>query len=302
VTERPHYVWVDGTIIQQADARVSLLSPTAQYGLSVFEGIRGYVQSDQSGTSLFRLGDHLRRLRSSSEVLDLSYSLEDQVVLEAIRDAVNASELRGDIAVRVTVFVDEPGSWSRRGPTSVFISPVPLQRRDPATKASATACISSWRRIDDASMPPTVKCGANYINSRYAQLEATDRGFDYPILLDRNGQVTESGGSCVMVVRRGTLITPPETSSVLASITRDTLLQLAQRAGIPTEVRPISRTELPVAEEVFLCGSAAEIQPISRIDRHQLPISHPITTALHRAYLDAVTGAVGSDPDWLDAL
>ena len=167
--------------------------------------------------------------------------------------------------MRVTLFVDGIGSWSSHGPVDMFIAPI-LKPRNVLTNTSGLkACTSTWRRIDDLSLPPRVKAGANYINGRYAQLEAASNGADLPILLNSNGKVSEGAGACLMIVRNQSIVTPPVNSSILESITRDSLFALAEDLDLTVDIREIDRTELYIADEVFLCGSAAEISPLSRL-------------------------------------
>ena len=158
--------------------------------------------------------------------------------------------------------------------------------------------VSTYERIDDRAMPPRVKVGANYMNSRYGHLEAQALGYDIPIFLDRSGKVSESAGSCLMMVRNGILVTPPTTSSILESITRDTILTIARETDLPLDVRSIDRSELYLADEVFACGTAAEITHIRSVDRFNIGNERPgtITRLLFSRYLAAAESGPG---EWL---
>lgn len=162
------------------------------------------------------------------------------------------------------------------------------------------ACISSWERIHDNALPPRAKVGANYINGRYAHLQARQDGYDLPIFLGRDGKVAEGAGACLFMVRNGQLVTPPTTSSVLESITRDTIMVLAREAGVVVVERLVDRTELYLADEVFLCGSAAEISPIVSVDGYALgnSLPGPITVSLLKAYLAVASGENLDHPEW----
>lgn len=285
-------IWFKGALMPAHEAKVPVLSPTAQFGLNVFEGLRGYWNADQEDIFIFRMNDHLDRLAASCRLIGLESPYDADQISAAVREVLRANEFREDIAVRATLFVDEEGSWSTSDPVDMFVAPIAKARRDILDRSGVKACVSTWERIDDRSMPPRVKAGANYINGRYAHLEAQAAGYDLPILLDRTGRVSEGAGSCLMMVRDGILVTPPETASILESITRDTLLTLAEELGVQTQVRAIDRTELYLASEVFLCGSAAEITPLSAIDRYSVGDGQmgPVTLRLLQRYLDVVSG------------
>ena len=299
---QPRLIWLDGQLLPPAEALVPVLSPTAQFGLNVFEGIRGYWSDDAQDVYLFRLGEHLERLMESCRLLGINSPYSIPEIQRIILDVLKANEYRCDVAVRVTLFVGgDEGTWHMSEPVSMFVAPINKPRRSLENTAGARACISTWERIDDRSLPPRTKSGANYINGRYAHLEAKAAGYDLPVLLDRRGKVSEGAGSCLMMVRNGVLSTPPTTASILDSITRNTLLSIATQAGIPCEVRDIDRTELYLADEVFLCGSAAEITPLVGLDRFTIGDGTigAVSADLLKRYLDAATGADAEDRGWL---
>lgn len=292
-------MWFKGQIMSPDQARVPILSPTAQFGLNVFEGIRGYWSETDQELYLFRLSEHLERLAASCRLIGIRCPYNSDEITVAILDVLRANTYRCDIAVRATVFVDGEGSWSNSEPVDMFVAPIAKPRRAPDDKL-ARACTATWERIDDRSMPPRIKVGANYINGRYAHLESQANGYDLPILLDRAGKVSEGAGSCLMMVRDGILVTPPGTASILESITRETLLTLASEAAIPTQIRPIDRTELYLASELFLCGSAAEITPLSGLDRFNIGAQvGPVTADLLARYQAATDGSDATSRNWL---
>jgi branched-chain amino acid aminotransferase len=294
-------IWFKGGLVPAKNALVPVLSPTAQFGLNVFEGIRGYWNPDRHDIYLFRLDDHLDRLFESCRLIGLRCPYNKAEISTIVRETIRANEYRTDVAVRVTLFVDEEGTWSSSEPVRMFVAPIAKKRRDLAQRTGASACVSTWERISDRSMPPRAKVGANYINGRHAHLEAQRNGYDLPILLDRDGKVTEGAGSCLFMVRRGVLVTPSVTSSVLEGITRDTLMMLARARELPVVEREIDRTELLVAEELFVCGSAAEITPLTTIDR--LPVGNgevgTISMSLLEKYLMIASNAVADYGHWL---
>lgn len=297
VAER--FIWLNGEIVRVGDAKINVLSPTAQFGLNVFEGVRCYWNADRGRLYAFRLDDHYRRLERSARLLqiDVPYSAEE--MRQALLDVVRANEYAEDIAVRQTLFVDGFGSWSSREPVSMFVSPIPKAHTNAEYNRAGLRCrVSSWRRIGDNSMAPRIKCGANYINSRMAQLEALRDGYDTCIFLNEAGKVAEGPGSCLFMARDGALATPLLTDSVLESITRDTVLTLAREMGIPVAERTIDRTELYQCDEAFLCGSAMELTPVSAVDGFALQSERPdgLTARLHAAYLRCARGE--AHPEW----
>lgn len=294
-------IWIDGKIVRDLDATVPVLSPTAQFGINVFEGLRGYYNASRSQIYVFRLDDHLERLEQSCKLAGLTPPFPPDRILEGIRAVVAANHYCGDIALRVTVFVGGEGSWFSSEPTGMFIAPVLKDRSDPTQMKGFAACTSTWTRISDRSLPPRVKLGANYINGRYAHLEAKRNGYDLPILMGEDGKVSEGAGSCLFMVRKGVLITPPLTSSILESITRTTLFELARERGFAVEAREIDRSELYICDEAFLCGSAAEVMALTSLDRMAIGTGNvgPITRQLLADYLAAASGMTESHRGWL---
>ena len=199
--------------------------------------------------------------------------------------------------------VDGFGSWGSEGPVEMFVAPIPRGRTSAEyNKKGLNCCVTSWRRISDENLSPRIKCGANYINSRVGQREALRNGYDTCIFLNEVGKVAEGPGSCFFMVKGDTLVTPRLTDSVLESITRDTIICLAkEELGLKVEERTIDRTELYLADEAFLCGSAMEITPIYTIDRYEVDSGEQgeITKRLHLTYLDCVRGKLANRMDWL---
>lgn len=294
-------LWLDGKLVSVNDAKINVLSPTSQYGLNVFEGIRCYWNEENRQLYAFRLADHYKRLKRSQRLLKMEDRYTADELRTALVETIQANEYREDISVRQTLFVDGL-SWASRGPVRMFVSPIPKSSTNPEyNKQGLNCCISSWQRIDDNTLSPRIKCGANYINSRMAQLEALDNGYDTVIFLNHRGSVAEGPGSCLFMVRDGTLITPLITDSVLESITRDTVIVLARELGIEVAERTVDRTELYLCDEAFLCGSAMEIRPVVSVDKYKVGngSAGAVTEILRAEYLKAVTGRLSSHPDWL---
>lgn len=295
-------IWNRGRIVPAESAMVNVLSPTSQFGLNVFEGIRCYWSEAAKELFVFRLGDHLTRLYQSAKLLGLEIPATPVQLLSAIREVVVANGYREDTAVRLTAYVDGEGSWSATGPVEMFVAPIPKRRHDVNSPPCLAACVSTWERISDRCLPPRVKAGANYINGRYGHLEARRNGYDVPIFIGHDGKVAEGAGACLLIVRKGELLSPPTTCSALESITRDTLVTLAADKGIPFRERVIDRSELYLADEIFFVGSAAEVTPITSVDRLVVADGKAgrIATLLLREYLAICSGeAGGRHRDWL---
>jgi len=294
-------VWFKGAPRPADQCQIHVLSPTSQFGLNVFEGIRCYWSVERQQLYVFRLDDHLRRLRQSCRLIGITCPYTAEQLRQHLFDTIRANGYREDIAVRLTLFVDGEGGWASCDPVEMFIAPIPKARTDLGNLRGQSACISTWERISDRCLPPRIKAGANYINGRYAHIEAKRNGYDLPILLNADGRVAEGAGSCLCMVRDGAVCTPPSTASVLESITRASLEDIAAVAGISFRERDIDRTELMIADELFLCGSAVELTPLTSIDRLQIADGQPgpITRRLLTAYLDAASGRTSTRMGWL---
>ena len=296
-------IWFKGQIMNVNNAMVNVLSPTSQFGLNVFEGIPCYWNDDQKQLYAFRLSDHYDRLIRSVKLiqLDCKYTKED--FQKALVDTVKANEYDENLSVRQTLFVDGFGSWGSEGPVEMFVAPIPRGRTAAEyNKKGLNCCFTSWRRISDENLSPRIKCGANYINSRVGQREALRNGYDTCIFLNEVGKVAEGPGSCFFMIRGNQLITPRLTDSVLESITRDTVIKLAtEELGMEFVERTIDRTEVYMADEAFLCGSAMEVTPIYTVDRYAIGTGEqgPKTKAIHLKYLEAAQGKLENRKDWL---
>lgn len=299
-------IWLKGEILNVKNAMVNVLSPTSQFGLNVFEGIPCYWNDDNKQLYAFRLSDHYDRLLRSAKLIQFHCKYTKENLKEAFIETVKANEYDENLSVRQTLFVDGFGSWGSDGPVEMFIAPIPRGRTSAEyNKKGLNCCITSWRRISDENLSPRIKCGANYINSRVGQREALRNGYDTCIFLNEAGKVAEGPGSCFFMVKGNTLVTPRLTDSVLESITRDTIIHLAQEElGLNVEERTIDRTELYMADEAFLCGSAMEITSIYTIDRYPIGTGEQgeITKRLHLTYLDCVSGKLANRMGWLTSI
>ncbi len=291
VSER--LIWLNGEIKHVNDAKINVLSPTSQFGLNVFEGIPCYWNEEQKKLYAFRLDDHYNRLLRSAKLLQINCPYSKDELKQAFIDVIKANEYTENLSVRQTLFVDGFGSWGSEEPVGMFVAPIPRGKTSAEyNKKGLNACVSSYRRISDNNISPRIKCGANYMNSRVGQREALRNGYDTCIFLNEFGKVSEGPGSCFFMIKDGVLITPTLTDSVLESITRDSIIKIAEFKGIKTVERTIDRTELYTADEAFLCGSAMEITPILRMDGTDISCqtNDSISRMLREEYISIAKG------------
>lgn len=291
-------VWLDGKIVAPEDAKLSVFTQTVLRGANVYEGLRAYWNDARRNLYVWKLDAHLARLFRSMKVMRLTPPLTPDGFRDAVLDWIRANEFREDIHFRVVAYFGDGGAAGFRAyrpdeiDTGAFIMGGPRPHKE-ALDQGLRLGVSTWRRIEDDVMPARIKTGANYQNSRLAAVEARENGYDDAILLTRDGKVAEATGACVMVVRDGVLMTPPVTDSILESLTRATVLDLfAQRFARPALERSIDRTELYLADEMFVCGSAEEVTPVVSVDRVPLGDGKPgpITRALQEALFAAARG------------
>jgi branched-chain amino acid aminotransferase len=292
-----------GEIVPLGDARISVMTHAFNYGTAVFEGIRAYWNGDQNQLWALDLVQHYERLKASARFLmmDVPYTAEElagQTVEVLRRDG-----LREDVYVRPLIYKSSEtiGVRLHNLDADVVIFGIPFgQYID--TEGGIRAQVSTWRRTDDNAIPARGKITGAYVNGALAKSEAQLNGYDEAIVLTQDGHVSEGSAENLFVVKSGKLITPSVTDNILEGITRRRLMSVArERLEIPVEERQIDRTELYNADEVFLCGTGAQISPVVEIDRRAIGGGRPgpITRQLSEIYFDAVRGKVDAYRDWL---
>lgn len=280
------YVSWKGQVVERARVMLPAMSPSTQFGLSVFEGIRGYVQ--RSGQlSLFRFQDHVCRLRDSAESLSIEHGVTTEGLLDAIRELIQANKVDSDFAIRVILLFDLEGSWQTEASPGVLIAPVVKERLPLRTLEPQKVMVVNWERPSKKSMPPSIKVGANYINSRLGYIEARRNGCDVPLFLNRDGFLSESSGANIGLFVGGSLVTPMLDQDILAGITRDTLIHLHRSSGGCVVEKRVTTEDLTCASEIFLCGTAAEVQPVGM---ERTTSFGPLTLSLAQEYRKCVTG------------
>ncbi len=297
------YIWMDGELVPFEKATVHFMTPALHYGAAVFEGIRAY--STERGTAVFRLKEHAERLVKSALVLgfrELPYTAEE--IAEAIRLTVRANEM-GDCYIRPLLYLTD-GGWNLNvdgGRASVGISVWEWGNYlgEEALAKGIRANVSSFTRHQPNVMMTKAKIAGNYPNSILAKTESVRLGFDEAIMLNPQGFVAECTGENIFVVSKGRILTPPLVD-ILEGITRESLITIARDAGYTVEEQPISRDMLYTADEVFVCGTAAEVIGLSEIDFRKIGagVTGPVTRALQKVFHDTIRGRNPKYAHWLD--
>jgi len=296
---QPQRIYLNGDLVPYADAKIPIHSCAVKYGAAVFEGARAYWNAAQEQLYVFRLRDHVERLFTSLRLMRMAPRFSRDDVVAAVVETMRANGAREDVYARVTAYVEGDGDLDASGPVGLAVD---VRARRLTAKDALAARVSSWVRIDDRSMPPRIKATANYQNARLATVEARADGYDTPLLLNTAGKLAEAPAACCFVVRGGVPLTPPVSAGILESITRATLLDIfPEVAGVGVVEREIDRTELYVADEVFICGTAWEITPVTSVDR--MPVGRgapgPLTLAAADAYARIVRGGATAREAWL---
>lgn len=298
------YILLNGEAVPYADAKIHVLAPAVTYAATVFEGIRGYWDSDHKTMWLFRLDEHLKRLQMSMKIMRYGANFELADMAEQVIHIVRVNELAEDIHIRLLAMIEGTASITTSGTVAYAISAGPYPPNKWIDKGLAIG-VSSWQRVHDTSSPPRVKATANYSNGRLAMIQAQADGYDASLMLTRDGKVSEAPVAAFFMIRGGVAYTPLVTDGILESITRDTLITLfREQLQIPVVERQIDRSELYTADEMFLCGSGWEIAPIASVDRvlvHDGKIG-PSTQAIRALYREVVTARRPEYSHWLTAL
>ena len=298
--EATEKIWMNGELVDWADAKIHVASHGLNYGSGVFEGIRCYDTS--KGPAVFRLADHLVRLENSARLLymDLPYTVEE---LRAATHDVVAVNGNASCYIRPLAFYGfgELGVSSVGNPVDVVIISFPwgAYLGDESQAQGISAKISSWERVGPNVIPHVAKATGIYLNSMLATMEARRAGYDEAIMLSHDGYVADGPGENIFVVRDGVIHTPPLAMSILPGITRDTVIQIAQDLGHRVEETLLIRTDLYLADEVFMVGTATEVAPVRAVDDREIGVG-PVTRELQTAYLDTVQGRSERWSHWLD--
>ncbi len=294
-------IWMNGELVDWDAARIHVLTHTLHYGMGVFEGIRAYETPE--GPAVFRLTEHMARLHNSAKIMamDLPYSVEELV--QATKDVVRASGLPSAY-IRPIAYYGYGEMGLNTLPCSVDVAiacwPWGAYLGEDAVTKGVRMKISSWTRHDHNTMPPAAKTTGNYVNSSLAKVEALKAGYDEAIMLSPQGFVSECTGENIFVARDGVLITPPVAAGALEGITQDSVITIARDLGFDIRFDYLTRSDLYVCEEMFVCGTAAEVSAVNSVDDRDIPCPGPMTTAIAAEYAKAVRGQVDRYKDWLE--
>ena len=295
------YVFMNGEYVEADKAVLPVRTHAFLYGTSVFEGIRAYYNKEENQMYAFRVREHYERLLKSAKVMWMKtpYSLEKYCKIT--KDLLRKNEYRTDVYIRPTLYK----SSIKVGPTltdnedSFLIFTTPFGDYFDAD-AGLKLCVSSWRRTSDNAIPPRAKVSGAYANSALIKTDAHEAGFDDAVVLSESGQVTEGSAMNIFLVINGVLTTTTTTDDILVGVTRNTVIELARELGIPVRERAIDRTELYLADEVFCCGTGAQIVPVESIDHRLVGDGKigKITKQIQSLYYDVVKGRVEKFKDW----
>jgi branched-chain amino acid aminotransferase len=295
-------IWMNGKLVDWADATIHAASHVIHYGSAVFEGARCY--KTPKGSAFFRLDAHMRRLYDSARIYRMDYGLDRDALTRAVVDTVQANGLEA-CYIRPVIY---------RGYQTLGVNPLPCPvdamilvwewgayLGPDALEQGVDVRVSSWTRSAPNTFPAMAKSAANYANSALIKMEAVIDGFSEGIALDATGHLSEGSGQNLCLVRDNTLYTPPLSASVLPGVTRDTILTLARDHGLEVSEQDLPREMLYVADEVFFTGTAAEITPIRSVDKIQVGAGRrgPVTEALQQAFFDYINGVVPDRHGWL---
>jgi branched-chain amino acid aminotransferase len=299
---RADWIWVNGRLVPWDDARIHVGAHVVHYGSAVFEGVRCY--KTPKGSAVFRLDAHTERLFASAKIywMDLPYSPAQ--VNEAILHTIRANKLDA-CYIRPIAYrgFGELGVYPLTSPVelAVMVWEWGKYLGQEALEQGVDVCVSSWTRMAPNTLPAMAKSAGNYLNSQLIKIDAVKNGFAEGIALDAEGYVSEGSGENLFAVVKGRLITPPMVASILPGITRDTVLTLAARLGVPVEEKAIPREMLYLADELFFTGTAAEITPIRSVDRRTVGRGSrgPVTEALQNAFFDVIECRTEDAHGWL---
>ena len=294
-------IWMNGELVDWDKAQVHVLTHTLHYGTGVFEGIRAYETS--KGTAIFRLTEHIERLFRSAHILGMEIPYTVEELVQATKDTVASTGLPS-CYVRPLAYYGYGEMGLNTLPCTVDVAiacwPWGAYLGDDALTKGVRMKISSWTRHDHNTMPPAAKTVGNYVNSSLAKVEALRAGYDEAIMLAPNGLVAECTGENIFCSRNGIILTPPLTAGALEGITQSSVMAIGRDMGIDMRIDNIARSDLYIADEIFVCGTAAEVSAVSSVDDRAVPAPGPATTAIGQMYGRVVRGQEAKYAHWCE--
>ena len=288
------HAFFEGKIIPLNDAKINIATHGFLYGTAVFSGMRAYWNEEKKRLFVFRPYDHYRRLLNSARMMSMDIPYDEESLIQLTLDVLRADDWKADVYLRPTIYKADMGIGVRlhdlKDEFSMFVTAFDKYVQN---DTNAHVTISSWRRIDDNAIPARGKVAGAYANSALIKTDANRAGFDEALVLDNNGHISEGSAMNIFMLRDGVLITPPVTDNILEGITRKSIIELARKElGLDVIERSIDRTEVFIAEEMFLTGTAAQVTAVTKIDHRPVGagVMGPITTKLRVLYEDIVRG------------
>lgn len=298
----PRYAYFNGEIVPYSEAKVGVLTHGFNYGTAVFAGVRAYWNEEQEQLYLFRARDHFQRFLNSAKIMCMEFDHTPESLTQLTLDLLRTEEYRQNVYIRPLAYkADEiVGVKLHDLQDEITISAVPFDTYV-ANDTNAHVTVSSWRRLDDNSIPARGKVSGAYASSALIKTDAVKSGYDEALVLTQEGHISEGSAMNVFMVRDGKLITPPITENILEGITRRSAMELASNElQIEIIERPIDRTEIYLCEELFMTGTAAQIVAITRVDHRWVGTGEmgPVAARLRELYLQAVRGQLSRYRHW----
>jgi branched-chain amino acid aminotransferase len=294
-------IWMNGELVDWADAQVHVLTHTLHYGTGVFEGIRAYDTA--KGPAIFRLTEHIDRLFNSAKILMMDIPFTRDELIDATKETVRSTGLPS-CYIRPIAYYGYGEIGLNTLPCKVDVAIAcwnwGAYLGDDALTKGVRLKVSSWTRHDHNTMPPAAKTTGNYVNSSLAKVEALKAGYDEGIMLNRAGLVAECTGENIFVVRNGRILTPPLSSGALEGITQSSVTTIARDLGYDIGLGDIARSDLYIADEIFVCGTAAEVGSVNSVDDRTVPCPGPKTLAIADTYSKAVRGELPRYAHWCE--
>ena len=296
-------IWMNGELVDWADAKIHVLTHTLHYGMGVFEGIRAYETAD--GPAIFRLTEHIERLHRSARILGMPMPYSVEELIDATKATVASTGL-DSCYIRPIAYFGYGEMGLNTLPCSVDVSiacwPWGAYLGEDAVEKGIKLKTSSWTRHDHNTMPPAAKTTGNYVNSSLAKVEALRAGYDEAVMLAPNGLIAECSGENLFVARHGKLLTPPLSAGALEGITQNTVMTIAHDLGFEAVTDNLARSDLYIADEAFVVGTAAEVSSVNSVDDRAIPCPGPMTRAIASTYADAVRGRIDRYRHWCESV
>ncbi len=296
------YVYFEGKIVPEDQAKISIKTNSLHYGTAVFEGIRAYYDKENDKMWGLFFKEHYQRLFQNMKVLNMEIEETIEDLIEITKELIIINKIKSDIYIRPLVYFSDlkisPKLIGYSAKIAIYTYPLGDYID---INSGIKAIVSSWTRLNDNMIPPRLKVAGAYVNSAFSKTEAILAGADEAIVLNKNGYVSEGSAENIFIVRNNKLITPPVSDDILEGITRNAIITIAKDLGYDVEERHIARTELYVANEVFFCGTGAQVSPVVEIDHRKIGDGKPgkITKEIQSVYFDAVRGKIEKYSDWV---